>query len=52
MLEDRDVFDQEIWWEPKYGHSGVWCNNWMQLGSLHFYFPIDRPKNYQTEEVN
>lgn len=28
MLEYRDIFDQEIWWELKYGHSNVWFYNW------------------------
>lgn len=31
MLQDKDFFDQEIWWEPRKGHTSVWFHNWTQL---------------------
>lgn len=31
ILEVMDILDQEIWWEPKCGHSSVWYDNWTQL---------------------
>lgn len=52
MLEARDTFDQETWWEPKVGHSSAWFDNWSQLGALHYYLPLDMHKDYQIDEVN
>lgn len=52
MLESRDVFDQEIRWEPKVGHSRVWFDNWTQLGALHYYLLIDRHKDYQIAKAS
>lgn len=52
MLEARDLIDQNIWWEPKNGHSTVWYDNWTQLVALHYILPIDTAKNLQLEEVN
>lgn len=28
MIEARDIFDQEILWEPRVGHSSVWFDYW------------------------
>ncbi|KAG5595580.1 hypothetical protein H5410_036812 [Solanum commersonii] len=33
MLHARDQMDQEIWWEPRCGHSSTWFDNWTQLAS-------------------
>ncbi|KAK6773729.1 hypothetical protein RDI58_028967 [Solanum bulbocastanum] len=37
MLQARDFYDQEIWWETKEGNASVWFDNWTQLGALHFH---------------
>ncbi|KAM3235236.1 hypothetical protein P3L10_015272 [Capsicum annuum] len=52
MLEARDLFDQQIWWEPNCGHASVWYDNWTQLGALHYFLPIDLPRNHHLEEVS
>lgn len=51
MLKARVQFDQEIWWEPKYGHSSIWYDNWIQFGALHYYLLINLNINHQYEEV-
>ncbi|KAH0666513.1 hypothetical protein KY285_027719 [Solanum tuberosum] len=50
MLQARDFFDQEIWWEPREGHTTVWFDNWTQLGALHFLMPISHNQS-QLEDV-
>ncbi|KAH0682950.1 hypothetical protein KY290_021538 [Solanum tuberosum] len=34
MLENRDLLEQAIWWEPKGGTSSSWFENWTNLGPL------------------
>uniref|UniRef100_A0A0V0IRF8 Putative ovule protein n=1 Tax=Solanum chacoense TaxID=4108 RepID=A0A0V0IRF8_SOLCH len=34
MLENRDLLEQAIWWEPKGGTSSIWFENWTNLGPL------------------
>ncbi|WMV35425.1 hypothetical protein MTR67_028810 [Solanum verrucosum] len=50
MLQARDFFDQEIWWEPREGQASVWFDNWTQLGALHFLMPISHNQS-QLEDV-
>jgi len=52
MLEARDCIDQQIWWEPKCGHSSVWFDNWTQLGALYYYLPVSHSNNFDFDEVN
>lgn len=52
MLEARNEFDQNIWWEHNCGHSIIWFDNWTQLGGLHYYLPINRSTTYPLDEVN
>ncbi|KAG5610451.1 hypothetical protein H5410_021732, partial [Solanum commersonii] len=54
MLQARDFFDKEIWWEPREGHASVWFDNWTQLGALHFFMPISISKEallVQKEDI-
>lgn len=51
MIEARDCFDQEIWWEPKCGHSSIWFNSWTQLCALYYYFHVPNEHIISFEEV-
>ncbi|KAG5610516.1 hypothetical protein H5410_021797 [Solanum commersonii] len=51
MLDARDMFDQEIWWEPKMGHSSAWFDKWTQLGDLHYYLPITNEHGNQWKDI-
>lgn len=51
MLEARNQVDQEILWEPRYGNSSIWFDNWTKLGALHYYLPIGVDNHYHLEEV-
>ncbi|KAH0669429.1 hypothetical protein KY289_023922 [Solanum tuberosum] len=44
------MFDQEIWWEPRCGHSSVWFDNWTQMGALHYIVHINEQHNLQLDE--
>lgn len=41
MLEAREMFDQDIWWESKYGHSSVCYDIGTQLSDLLYFLPVD-----------
>lgn len=51
MLEDRDLIDQHIWWEPKCGHSSIWYDNCSQLEAFNYIMPIESTRNIQLAEV-
>lgn len=48
MLEARDFIDQDIWWEPRCGHSSVWFDNWSKLDYL---LPVNYPINFEVEDL-
>lgn len=49
MLEARDYVDQEIWWEPKNGHTNIWHGNCTQIGALRFFLPCRVRCTYSGE---
>lgn len=40
MLENREIIEQNLWWEPKGGTSSIWFDNWTSLGPL-FLHPTE-----------
>lgn len=34
MLENKDLVEQFLWWEPKGGNVSILFDNWTNLGSL------------------
>lgn len=42
MLEAREYFDQEIWWEPRNGHASTCYDNWSKTGALFYVLPISK----------
>lgn len=51
MLQARDLFDQEIWWETRIGHISLLYDNWTQLGAPNFYLPITYEVNEDYDEI-
>ncbi|XP_060195246.1 uncharacterized protein LOC132624493 [Lycium barbarum] len=35
MLENREVIEKQMWWEPRNGAASLWYDNWSRLGPLH-----------------
>ncbi|KAK4737149.1 hypothetical protein R3W88_000846 [Solanum pinnatisectum] len=51
MLENRDVIEQHLWWEPKGGTSSIWYDNWTNLGPLHLH-QLDSPTCHPTRDID
>lgn len=35
MLKNRDILENNLWWEPRGGSTNIWYENWTKLGPLH-----------------
>lgn len=52
MLRAKDSFDQEIWWQPNYGHIDIIFDNWTLLGVLYFHLSISHSNEVMEKDVD
>lgn len=52
MLRAKDSFDQEIWWQPNYGHIDIMFDNWTLLGILYFHLSISHSNEVMEKDVD
>ncbi|KAH0691451.1 hypothetical protein KY289_018809 [Solanum tuberosum] len=50
MLENREIIEQHLWWEPKGGNSTIWYDNWSTLGPLHL-LPLESQTCHPMRDI-
>ncbi|KAH0685852.1 hypothetical protein KY284_016405 [Solanum tuberosum] len=50
MLENREIIEQHLWWEPKGGTSTIWYDNWSTLGPLHL-LPLESQTCHPMRDI-
>lgn len=52
MLDNRDILEKNMWWEPRGGTTNIWYENWTKLGPLcHEADCIIRPEMESINEL-